>query len=153
MRRHHLAVGLLVLIGCARATPSIGIAPITSMTLRGSQGAVQVQVEAADSPAEREKGLMGRTSLGANEGMVFVFLDVSEGPVTGRFWMKDTQIPLSIAFWDADGSILAIRDMDPCSADPCPKYGAPAPFIGALEVNQGFFDEHGIHVGDSIQLS
>ena len=153
MRRHHLAVALLLLIGCARSTPSIGVAPITSMTLHGSQGAVQVQVEEADSPAERERGLMGRTSLGASDGMVFVFGDVSEDPVTDRFWMKDTQIPLSIAFWDADGSILAIHDMDPCAADPCPTYGAQAPYVGALEVNQGFFEEHGIRVGDAIELS
>jgi hypothetical protein len=148
VRRHHLAVALLLLVGCARSTPSIGAAPVASVTLRGSQGAVQLQVEAADSPAEREKGLMGRTSLGAGRGMIFVFED---GPVTDRFWMKDTQIPLSIAFWDADGSILAIHDMDPCTADPCPTYGAPVPYVGALEVTQGFFEEHGIHVGDTIQ--
>ena len=147
MRRHYLAVAILLFVGCARPTPSIDAAAVTSVTLRGSQGAVQVQVEKADSPAEREKGLMGRTSLGADGGMVFVFAD---GPVTDRFWMKDTHIPLSIAFWDADGSILAIHDMDPCTADPCPTYGAPVPYVGALEVTQGFFEEHGIHVGDTI---
>jgi uncharacterized membrane protein (UPF0127 family) len=150
VRPHHIAFALLALIGCAPGTPSIGVAPITSVTLHGSEGAVQVRVEEADSPAERERGLMGRASLGADQGMVFVF---EESPVTARFWMKDTLIPLSIAFWDADGSILTIRDMEPCPKDPCPTYGAPAPYVGALEVNQGFFDEHGIHVGDSIELS
>ena len=140
----------MLLSGCVRSTPSIDVAPITSVTLHGSQGAVLVRVEEANSPAERQQGLMGRTSLGADEGMVFVF---EEGPVTDRFWMKDTLIPLSIAFWSADGSILAIHNMDPCTADPCPTYGAPAPYVGALEVDQGFFDEHGIHVGDSIELS
>ena len=153
MHRHRLAVALLLMISCARSTPSIGASPITWVTLQGSQGAVQVEVEEADSPAEREQGLMGRTSLGASDGMVFVFGDISEDPVTDRFWMKDTQIPLSIAFWDADGSILAIHDMDPCAADPCPTYGAPAPYVGALEVTQGFFEEHGIRVGDAIELS
>lgn len=150
MRRRHLALALLTLVGCAHATPSIGVAAITAVTLHGSQGAVHVEVEEADSPAEREQGLMGRTSLGAGEGMVFLFED---GPVTDRFWMKDTKIPLSIAFWAADGSILAIHDMDPCTTDPCPTYGAPAPYVGALEVDQGFFDEHGVHVGDTIELS
>jgi hypothetical protein len=147
LRRYCLAVALLLSIGCSRSTPSIDAATVTSVTLHGSQGAVQLQVEAADSPAEREKGLMGRTSLGADGGMVFVF---EAGPMTDRFWMKDTQIPLSIAFWDADGSILAIHDMDPCKADACPTFGAPAPYVGALEVTQGFFEEHGIHVGDTI---
>lgn len=149
MRHRSLAVALL-LIGCARSTPWIGLVPITSVTLHGSHGPVRIQVETANSAEERRQGLMGRTSLGADEGMVFVFEDV---PVADRFWMKNTLIPLSIAFWDAHGSILAIHDMDPCTADPCPKYGAPAPYVGALEVDQGFFEEAGVHVGDTIELS
>jgi uncharacterized protein len=153
MRRPLLAVVLLALVGCARATPSDGPAPITAVTLHGSQGPVHVQVEEANSPAGREQGLMGRTSLGANEGMVFTFRDVADGPVTATFWMRDTQIPLSIAFWNADGTILAIRDMDPCRTDTCPSFGSPAPFVGALEVNQGFFEEHGIREGDRIDLA
>ena len=63
---------------------------------------MRVTVEAADTPAEREHGLMGRTSLDTDEGMVFVF----DGPTDGSFWMKDTLIPLSIAFWDEDGRIV-----------------------------------------------
>ena len=66
--------------------------------------------------------------------------------------MKDTLIPLSIAFWDEDGRIVGIQDMEPCTADPCPTYGSPEPYVGALEVNQGFFDEHGVVIGDRIEL-
>jgi uncharacterized membrane protein (UPF0127 family) len=109
---------------------------------------VRVTVEEADTPAERAHGLMGRTSLGTDEGMVFVF----DGPTDGSFWMKDTLIPLSIAFWDEDGRIVGIRDMEPCTADPCPTYGSPEPYVGALEVDQGFFAEHGVVIGDRIEL-
>ncbi len=147
-----LAFALVLLAACGRATPSIAGRPVSTASLSGSQGAVTVHVEAADSPAERERGLMGRTALPADAGMVFLFAD--EGAtVTDRFWMKDTEIALSIAFWGTDGRILAIYDMDPCATDPCPTYGPPAPYVGALEVNKGFFSEHGVHVGDRIQLS
>jgi uncharacterized membrane protein (UPF0127 family) len=143
---------VVVLAGCSGATSTVGNIGVATATLRGQGELVRVSVEVADSPEERERGLMDRTSLEADAGMVFIVAD-DDGAVPHRFWMKDTQIPLSIAFWDADGSILAIRDMDPCTAEPCPRYGPPTPYIGALEVNQGFFEEHGIHVGDSIELS
>ncbi len=113
---------------------------------------MHVEVQEADSPDEREQGLMGRTSLGTNQGMVFLFGDESAGPVTSQFWMKDTLIPLSIAFWDERGRIVGIRDMVPCTDDPCPTYASPKPYTGALEVNMGFFDEHGVTTGDRIEL-
>ncbi len=113
---------------------------------------MQLAVEEADTPGERQQGLMGLTSLGANEGMIFTFGDVADGPVRSEFWMKDTLIPLSVAFWDEDGLIVGIRDMDPCTEDPCPTYGSPEPFVGALEVNVGFFEEHGVTTGDRIEL-
>ncbi len=106
---------------CTKDEPTVG-APITSVVLHGSDGPVRLTVEAADTPAEREHGLMGRTSLDTDEGMVFLF----DGPTDGSFWMKDTLIPLSIAFWDEDGRIVGIRDMDPCTEDPCPTYGSPS---------------------------
>ena len=151
MRRTFIA-WVVILAGCSSATSTMGTKDIAIATLRGQGEPVRVRVEVADSPIERERGLMDRTSLDADGGMVFLF-DDEGGAVTARFWMKDTRIPLSIAFWDAQGSILAIHDMDPCAADPCPTYGAPAPYVGALEVDQGFFDEHEIHVGDTIELS
>ena len=119
-----------------------------TIILHGDRGPVRIEVEEADTPAERQQGLMGRTSLAADEGMVFLF----ERPVTSEFWMKDTLIPLSIAFWDAEGRIVGIRDMDPCGEDPCPTYGAPEPYVGALEVNAGFFDDKGVTTGDRIEL-
>ncbi len=122
------------------------------MVLHGADGSVHVSVEEADSSAERRQGLMGRTSLGADEGMIFLWSDVDVDAVTSQFWMKDTLIPLSIAFWDEDGRIVGIHDMEPCTEDPCPMYGSPEPYVGALEVNMGFFDEHGVTTGDRIEL-
>jgi uncharacterized membrane protein (UPF0127 family) len=149
MRLALLAVVTVVSVAsCTKDEPTIDATPISSVVLHGSDGPVRVTVEAADTPAERAHGLMGRTSLGTDEGMVFVF----DGPTDGSFWMKDTLIPLSIAFWDEDGRIVGIRDMEPCTADPCPTYGSPEPYVGALEVDQGFFAEHGVVIGDRIEL-
>jgi uncharacterized membrane protein (UPF0127 family) len=115
----------------------------------GTDGAtVFVEAEVADTDAERAEGLMGRTSLDADAGMVFLW----EGPVETSFWMKDTLIPLSIAFWNERGRIIEILDMAPCRQDDCPSYGPGEPFVGALEVNLGFFDDHGVEVGDRVFL-
>lgn len=91
---------------------------------------------------------MGRESLGEDEGMVFVFFEES----TGGFWMKDTLIPLSIAFFDAEGTIVDILDMEPCESEPCESYFPSSPYFGALEVNKGAFAEWGIEIGDHIEV-
>jgi uncharacterized protein len=108
-----------------------------------------IAVEIADSPSERERGLMGRTTLPAGEGMVFVFPEDHRG----AFWMKDTLIPLSIAFYAADGRIVKILDMEPCDADPCPLYDPKVAYRGALEVNQGAFTGWGISAGDRLRIT
>ncbi|MGH3058284.1 MAG: DUF192 domain-containing protein, partial [Gaiellaceae bacterium] len=81
-------------------------------------GEVEVAVEVADDDEERQVGLMNRESLPADAGMIFLF----EEDASGGFWMKDTLIPLSIAFADAGGTIVRILDMEPCEADPCQIY-------------------------------
>ncbi len=132
---------------------SVGTAPDTeseasqlpTLTIINSVGErMPVQVEIADTDAERQQGLMGRTALAEDAGMLFVF---------GReqqlsFWMKNTLIPLSIAYIDAQGRIVDIQDMQPLDETSHPS-AAPAQF--ALEVNQGFFAEHGIEVGNVLQ--
>ena len=152
MRRALIAASVaLSVVSCARATPPVAFRT-TTVILHGSQGPVDVAAEQADTPEERQQGLMGRTSLGANQGMIFLFGEVSDGRVTSEFWMKDTLIPLSVAFWDQQGRIVGIRDMVPCTKDPCPTYSSPKPYTGALEVNIGFFNDHGVTTGDRIEL-
>ena len=92
---------------------------------------------------------MGVAGLATGTGMAFVY----EEPVSATFWMKDTLIPLSIAFVDAAGHIVTIADMQPCSADPCPTYAPSAPFVMAIETNIGFFRERAIEVGDTAELT
>lgn len=116
--------------------------------IEAEDGTVRVDVEVADDDGERRRGLMGRTSLADDAGMAFVFPE----PTAASFWMKDTLIPLTIAFWDDDDRIVAILDMQPCEADPCPSYDPGVEFAGALEVNKGFFDEHGVSIGDRIRM-
>jgi uncharacterized membrane protein (UPF0127 family) len=108
-----------------------------------------VAVELADTPAEREQGLMNRTSLPSDEGMVFTFPEDHRG----AFWMKDTLIPLSIAFYGADGRILRILDMKPCARDPCHLYDPEVAYRGALEVNRGAFARWGISEGDELRIT
>ncbi|MBZ9559839.1 MULTISPECIES: DUF192 domain-containing protein [unclassified Modicisalibacter] len=121
------------------------------LTLEGDAQRTELSVEIADDPAERNRGLMARDHLAADAGMLFVY-PRSQSP-QGAFWMYRTRIPLDIAFLDASGVIRAIRHMVPCpserSAD-CPSYAAGVAFRAALEVNAGFFADHGIDVGDRI---
>jgi uncharacterized protein len=100
-----------------------------------------LDIEVADTPAERSQGLMGRTELADNAGMLFDFNRATDT----AFYMKDTTIPLSIAFIDSSGRVLAIKDMKPL--DPTP-VRSPAEYRYAIEANQGWFAEHGIRPGD-----
>ena len=106
---------------------------------------IPVQVEIADTDAERQTGLSGRPTLAEDAGMLFVF--DQEQPLS--FWMKDTLIPLSIAYISAEGRIVDIQDMQPLDETPHPS-AEPAQY--ALEVNQGFFAERGVAVGDTVEL-
>ena len=136
-------------VACADEPASGGsAAERPRVVIEAADGTVSIDVEVADERLERRIGLMGRTNLPADAGMAFVFPE----PTGGSFWMKDTLIPLSIAFWDEGGAIVAILDMQPCPDDECPSYDPGVDFVGAVEVNQGFFDEHGIDVGDRIRL-
>lgn len=108
---------------------------------------VEVRVEIVDGPFEQQRGLMYRTSLGEDRGMLFVYR--REQPLS--FWMKNTRIPLSIAYIDSKGRITDILDMKPLD-DKLPHYVSSEPVQYALEVNQGFFDERGVKVGDHAEL-
>lgn len=130
------------------AATGSGASPLPISTVTTSAGErVPVEVEIADTDAERQTGLMGRNVLPENAGMLFVF----EGEQTLSFWMRDTLIPLSIAYIDAEGRIVDIQDMQPLDDVP-PHYVSAEPAQYALEVNQGFFEERGVVVGDTVEL-
>jgi uncharacterized protein len=125
-----------------------GPSGLRTLVINASGGAkVEVRVEVADNVFERARGLMYRRALGVNRGMLFVF------PEEQRlsFWMKNTLIPLSIAFIDSERSIVDIQDMKPLDDEP-PGYVSDEPAKYALEVNQGFFEEQGVRVGDRVEL-
>ena len=105
-----------------------------------------IDVEIADSAARRSRGLMFRQSLPADEGMIFLFASDS----SGGFWMKDTFVPLSIAYIDSAGLIITIRDLEPLSTAVVSPSG---PYRWALEMNQGWFAANGIEVGDSVRFT
>ena len=125
-------------------------APFTEAQVRLTNGDATVELDAfvADTPKLRRQGLQGWPSLPERTGMVFAYAADS----TGGFWMKDTLIPLSIAFADAEGRIHTIRQMEPCEAQPCPSYAPNAPYRHALEVNQGLFDELGVAPGWRLEV-
>jgi uncharacterized protein len=109
---------------------------------------VRLTVRIAATQQAQRQGLMGETRLAESAGMAFTY----QGPTDAPFWMKDTQIPLSIAFWNEHHRIVDMLDMDPCTSDPCPLYRSRSPFLGAVEVNEGFFDHNGVHIGDTVRL-
>jgi uncharacterized membrane protein (UPF0127 family) len=106
----------------------------------------EIRVEVANTSAERAKGLMGRKHLGQEEGMFFIF----ETEDYHAFWMKDTLIPLSIAFIDKSGRIVDIADMKPLSLD---SHSPPKPILYTLEMKKGWFSKNGIKVGDVVRFS
>ena len=126
-----------------------GATSLSSGTVRigTSGGSVEVEVEVADDMDEMRKGLMGRTALAEDAGMLFVYPEEREL----SFWMRDTLIPLSIAFLDGEGRIVDIQDMRALD-DTLPHYTSAEPARYALEVNKGFFDERGVEVGDRAKL-
>ncbi|QIN82174.1 DUF192 domain-containing protein [Rubrobacter tropicus] len=119
-----------------------------TVTIEASGGeSVEVRVEIADDEGEMARGLMGRTALAEDAGMLFVYPEEREL----SFWMKDTLIPLSIAFMDAEGRIVDIQEMKALDDRP-PHYTSAEPARYALEANEGFFDERGVNVGDRARL-
>ena len=141
----------LVTAGCVReaSTPddtATSSDETSTLTIDASSGQrVEVEVEIADDEAKRLKGLMGRTELAENAGMLFVF----EEEQPRSFWMKNTLIPLSIAYIDAEERIIDTQDMQPLDET---VHRSAGPAMYALEVNQGFFEERGVEVGDTVEL-
>jgi hypothetical protein len=99
--------------------------------------------------AQQNQGLMNRTDLAGYDGMLFQWLD----PTTTQFYMKDTPISLSIAWFDENGHFVSATDMAPCGAvATCPLYSASAPYVVALEVPKGQLGPLGVGAGSTISV-
>jgi len=157
---HFLAVSVaLLFLACGRGDPlpdlidtdiSFGSGSVTILTGADS---VRIGVEVAETARQRQVGLMDRTQVAPDSGMIFLFPD--EQPAEAVFWMYRTLVPLSIAFIGEDGTIGNIVDMEPCAspyAQWCPNYQARVTFRSALEVNRGYFESRGISIGDRVLL-
>jgi uncharacterized membrane protein (UPF0127 family) len=132
-----------------------GVQPVEfaagEVIIKSATGTHSLRVEIAETGPQVERGLMYRTSLPENGGMLFIYPKVHRG----SFWMFNTFIPLSVAYADERGVIFQIGDLVPCgnlSAAECAEQAYPArqPFRFALEVNQGYFERRGISVGDRL---
>jgi uncharacterized protein len=170
MRRSFALLGLLaalLALGCERGDPPTvmttpngsrlelpaGVAPIDfatgTVTIEADGQTHTLRVEIAETAEQRERGLMFRTSMPEDAGMIFIY------PVDtpGGFWMFNTYIPLSIAFVRMEGVIFQILEMEPCRsefASMCPSYPARMPFRYAIEANQGWFERRGIQPGAEV---
>lgn len=126
----------LTLAACAAAVQALPVKELTA-------GAHRIEAEVAANNAARMRGLMQRKSMPVQRGMLFVF----ERDARHCMWMKNTYLPLSVAFLDAQGRILNIEEMQPHSED---QHCAAQPARYALEMNAGWFAKRGIEQGDRI---
>ena len=141
MRLQRATVMVVGLLACGTSDAGGGQPPLPTVTLQ--VGATPVAAEVADSPEERELGLMFRERLAPDSGMLFVY--PTERPRS--FWMKNTPLPLTIAYLSAGGQVVSLKDMEPLTTRPVLS-GKGAMY--ALEMEQGWFDAHGVKVGDTI---
>lgn len=123
-----------------------------AVLIETSEGEVRIRAEIAETSAQRAHGLMERSSLPPEQGMLFMYVEPQDEE--SGFWMYRTRIPLDIAFLDETGDIVAIMEMEPCeSPNPrlCPIYSPGQEFVAALEVNRGAFERWGVRVGDRVR--
>lgn len=135
-----LGTAALALITSTSNAQMAGKMPVKQLSV----GIYVIQAEVAATPAEREQGLMLRTKMGSNEGMIFDF----GAPAGVCMWMKNTLIPLSVAFIDLDGRIVNIEDMQPETLD---SHCAKRTVNYALEMNLGWFKQKNIKPGMKVE--
>ncbi len=103
----------------------------------------------ADTPERRARGMMGATGFGEAEAMVFA----QPAPSTGTFWMKNTLIPLSIAYFDSSGEFLSSDEMTPCTTPECERYSTAVGYRWAVEAPSGGLAGLGLVEGSTISVS
>ena len=129
---------------CLAALASAQEGPQKLAQVRLNAGIHNINAELASTPQQREIGLMFRTAMPANDGMLFAF----EQPAQQCFWMRNTLIPLSVAFIGDDGSVVNIDDMKPQTLD---SHCSAKPVRFVLEMNEGWFAKRGIKVGSRLR--
>jgi uncharacterized membrane protein (UPF0127 family) len=140
-----LVIALLCACGAGAENSPQRLASKTLTVLKSDGKRVSLQAEIAATDTERSKGLMFRTELKDGQGMLFVF----DRDQHLSFWMKNTLVPLSVAYIDNDGKILEIHDMTPESLSPVDSDHAAR---YALEVPQGWFSRMALEPGDRLDL-
>ena len=143
MKIHH---GLAMLFGLT----ALMTVPVRALDMaRVTVGPATFEVEMAQTPEERERGLMFRRKLPQDRGMLFV-----QSPGPAAFWMKNTYIPLDLLYFDADGQLLQIEaGAPPCATPSCPIYPSDTTTVRyILEINAGEAARRGIRVGDRLRL-
>ncbi len=131
----------LLSLGAAAATAQGVPQDLPAITLQA--GMHNIRAAVAQTPDQRQTGLMFRREMAQHEGMLFIFEQASRQ----CFWMKDTPLPLSIAFLADDGSVVNIADMKPLALD---SHCSTQPVRFVLEMNQGWFAKRGIQPGFKI---
>ena len=126
-------------------TPAPGTASRPLLTVTEGPVRASVKVEIAATSELRQQGLMYRQEMAEDEGMLFIF----PSDTSGGFWMKNTYLPLDIAYIDAAGRVLEVHKAKPLDETALlPKQ----PYRYTLEVNQGWFERHGLGVGSIVTL-
>jgi uncharacterized membrane protein (UPF0127 family) len=155
-----LALLLLMAVACGGDTgaevateppalhPSVDGYPAAVLEITGTDGAsATVAVRVADTVERRSHGLMEVPDLPDGTGMWFVY----DADHQSAFWMRNTLVPLDIAFVTAAGQVAQILTMEPCEADPCRQYPPGVTYRNALEVPEGWFQRVGIGVGATVR--
>ncbi len=140
-------------LACGGGSPGPASAPTPAPTLEPPAAILpdgsRVVLELAVTPEERGRGLMFRTSLPPDHGMLFLF----ENPARWSFWMKDTWIPLDLVFLDGGGTVVdVVADAPPCRAEPCPQYVPSADASAVLEIAAGTAARHGVERGARLRF-
>lgn len=135
-----LLIAIGIFTGSAQAKEPVITPPTIGLNINGHV----VKAELATDDPGRQKGLMFRTHMGKNDGMLFVFSQVAYHAM----WMKNTLIPLSVAYMDDSGKIVSIHEMEPQTEI---SHQAEGPVRYALEMNAHWFSDHKIKPGDNIK--
>ena len=133
------AVGLVFFI----FKPAREASPISEIKIGGAK----LNIQLADTPEKHRLGLSGRTTLGENEGLLFVFNAVG----TPGFWMKDMNFPIDIIWVSQNGSIAGITENIPLESFP-KTFSSPSPILYVIEVNAGWAARNNIRVGDTVKF-